>query len=667
MSFLNLRIRGRLYGGFGTLVLFGVGLAGFAVWQLSEIRSQVASMTLQSGNTVRVGDIAAELHATRQAILHYNVDHDAASFAEAEKRLSNTSELLDAAIGNAGSEVQRALYEALAQDVSELKSKRISLGDAVRQMVAGRDLLFVASDTLATDVQKFVEEASSTAFSPTATILEAKVLLVIATNWRFLAARDAKGPAIFRSNVRKAQKQITELVNVDLPPNLRTSLESIKSGVENFAFTFERTSTSLLLGVDQYDNGVTPLMASAMEKIDGIKSSTGQTFQKTTVETEQRVTDTVAAQEAVAGAISLLGLFIAFVSARGIIRPLSGLTSGMRELADGNFEVVLPGLDRKDEIGDMAQAVEAFKTKAELKAQAEAETQLRQDNIIAKKRKQEMSQLADDFEGAVGQIIETVSLASTELESSAATLTSAAEQARQLTALVTTASGEASISVGSVSSATNQLISSINEISDHVEESAIIACHAVEQANKTNDCVGDLSKAAARIGDVVELINRIAGQTNLLALNATIEAARAGEAGRGFAVVASEVKALATQTAKATEEIGQQINQIQAATDESVAAISEIGNTIARMSKISSTIASSVKEQKTATFEIGRSAQQAAQGTLQVSSNITDVQRSASHTGSASSQVLSAAQSLSRDSSLLKTEVTKFLNGIRSA
>jgi methyl-accepting chemotaxis protein len=204
------------------------------------------------------------------------------------------------------------------------------------------------------------------------------------------------------------------------------------------------------------------------------------------------------------------------------------------------------------------------------------------------------------------------------------------------------------------------MASSVNEISRQVLESARMAGGAVNEARKTNDRVSELSKAAARIGDVVELINTIAGQTNLLALNATIEAARAGDAGRGFAVVASEVKALAEQTAKATGEIGQQISGIQAATQESVNAIKGISGTIEKLSEISSAIAAAVEQQGAATQEISRNVQQAAHGTLQVSSNITDVQRGANETGSASSQVLSAAQSLSGDSNRLKLEVGKF-------
>jgi methyl-accepting chemotaxis protein len=384
----------------------------------------------------------------------------------------------------------------------------------------------------------------------------------------------------------------------------------------------------------------------------------------------------VAAQEAASAewtslvigvSAALLLIVTCIFSVFTIARPMRALSVSMQELAEGNFGVVLPGLGRKDEIGDVAAAVEAFKVKAEERARVEAETKIKQDQIVAQQRKADMVRMADDFESAVGQIVETVSSASTELEASAGTLTATAERSQELATTVAAASEEASTNVQSVASATEEMASSVNEISRQVQESARMANEAVDQARKTNDRVSELSKAAARIGDVVELINTIAGQTNLLALNATIEAARAGEAGRGFAVVASEVKALAEQTAKATGEIGQQISGIQAATQESVGAIKEISGTIERLSEISSTIAAAVEEQGAATQEISRNVQQAAQGTQQVSSNITDVQRGASETGSASSQVLSSAQSLSTESNRLKLEVGKFLNSVRAA
>jgi len=363
----------------------------------------------------------------------------------------------------------------------------------------------------------------------------------------------------------------------------------------------------------------------------------------------------------------LMGIAIAlFIGLKAMSQPIARLKLAMEGLARNDLKTEVPEKDRRDEIGDMAKTVEVFKTNAleveRLKAaQAEAERQ------AAEQRRRDMVNLADGFERAVGEIIETVGSASTELEASSSTLATTAQRAQELTSVVVVASGEATGNVQSVATATEELSSSVNEISRQVQESARMASEAVSQARTTTERVSELSVAATRIGDVVELINTIAGQTNLLALNATIEAARAGEAGRGFAVVASEVKTLAEQTAKATGEIGQQITGIQAATQESVNAIKEISATIEKLSEISSTIAAAVEEQGAATQEISRNVQQAAQGTQQVSSNITDVQRGASETGSASSQVLSAAQSLSGDSNRLKLEVGKFLDSVRAA
>jgi methyl-accepting chemotaxis protein len=667
MSFLNLRIRGRLYGGFAALLLFCVALAGFAVWQLGEIRIQVAALTLQSTNTIRASDIATELQAIRRAVLRYAFDHDEKSFAEAETRLTKSSELLEAAVKTTLSDERRASYKEIAKDIEELKAKRVELGEAVKAAGAGRDLLFTDGDKMAADVQKFVDAAEKTDFVQSAAALEAKVLLVRVANWRMLATRDPKGLATFKTNTEKAEAQIAILEKADMPPNLVPLLANVKTGVRKYAEAFAKTGPNVTLGDDIYYKAITPLTVSSVGKLDGVKESIGKAFAKTEADTADRINNTITLQEFVAGAAMVLGLLIAFFIARGIIGPLSGLTSGMKELAGGNFGVVLPGLDRKDEVGDMAQAVETFKVKAEEKARMEAEAKVQQDLVAAKQRKADMIKLADSFEGAVGEIIETVSSASTELEASAGTLTATAQRAQELTTMVAAASEEASTNVQSVASATEELTSSVNEISRQVQESARMANEAVDQARRTNDRVGELSKAAARIGDVVELINTIAGQTNLLALNATIEAARAGEAGRGFAVVASEVKALAEQTAKATGEIGQQISGIQAATQESVGAIGQISGTIEKLSEIASTIAAAVEEQGAATQEISRNVQQAAQGTQQVSSHITDVQRGASETGSASSQVLSAAQSLSGDSNRLKLEVGKFLDTVRAA
>ncbi|MGJ5179653.1 methyl-accepting chemotaxis protein [Bradyrhizobium oligotrophicum] len=357
-----------------------------------------------------------------------------------------------------------------------------------------------------------------------------------------------------------------------------------------------------------------------------------------------------------------IGALLSVQSIRAVLRPMKILNEAMSNIVQNKLDNRIP-VESDDEIGEAlrnlqtVQSIVRFNSEEVKAVQRSAEA----------KRKAEMDKLANEFEGAIGGIVQTVSTASSQLETSAGTLSSTATRSQELATTVAAASEQASTNVQSVASATEELTSSVTEISRQVQESARIATGAVDQARITNDRVNELSKAAARIGDVVELINTIAGQTNLLALNATIEAARAGDAGRGFAVVASEVKALAEQTSKATGEIAQQISGIQAATQESVTAIKDISTTIERLSEISSTIAAAVEQQGAATQEISRNIQEASRGTSEVNSTIVDVQRGATQTGSASGGVLSAAQSLSHESDRLRQEVNRFLSNVRVA
>ncbi|MES2196714.1 MAG: HAMP domain-containing methyl-accepting chemotaxis protein [Pseudomonadota bacterium] len=477
----------------------------------------------------------------------------------------------------------------------------------------------------------------------------------------------ADNEAQFKSRMAQVLKDLPEKAAI-IEPVLSIFQKAFASCNPVIEFASKTTSSDdALKAAGRMTNECVPLIESALvaqtKLVDALVADAAKAADQMTVDANSSIRMIYVAS----GAGLLVGLAIAlWIGIKGLARPIADLKTVMEAFARNELKADVPGTKRRDEVGEMARTVEVFKTNGlqveRMKADQQA-AELRS----AEQRKADMIKLANDFEGAVGEIIETVSSASTELEASAGTLTATAVRSQELTTAVAAASEEASTNVQSVASATEEMASSVNEISRQVQESARIAGDAVEQARKTNDRVSDLSKAAARIGDVVELINTIAGQTNLLALNATIEAARAGEAGRGFAVVASEVKALAEQTAKATGEIGQQISGIQAATQESVSAIKEISGTIEKLSEISSTIAAAVEEQGAATQEISRNVQQAAKGTQEVSSNIANVQRGASETGSASSQVLSAAQSLSGDSNRLKLEVGKFLNSVRAA
>ncbi len=367
-----------------------------------------------------------------------------------------------------------------------------------------------------------------------------------------------------------------------------------------------------------------------------------------------------------AGLALALGAVLSFVIVSAIVKPVNAMTQAMESLSNGDLETQIPAVGQKDEVGEMATAVQVFKDNAIQVKKMQQEQQAAEERAAEEKR-QMMHGMADDFESNVGSVVESVASASSQMRDSAASMSTIAEQTTNQSSAVAAASEQASANVQTVAASAEELSSSISEINRQVSRSSQVSSSAMDEATSADAKIKGLAVAVEKIGEIVQLITDIAEQTNLLALNATIESARAGDAGKGFAVVASEVKNLATQTGRATEEISRQIDAVRTETNESVAAIEGVTKTIGEINEISSAIAAAVEQQSAATQEIARNVEQAAAGTQEVNSNITEVTHASGQTGTAAGEIAEAANDLTSQSETLKSQVSKFLTQVRAA
>ena len=666
--FKSMTIGTRIYSGFAMILALMVALSGAAVFGLWAIDENFGANSRVANQTVNVALIDGNVTDMRRNVLMFADKGDPSRVANINKLREDTFKLLSDTLGTTLAPDRQKMLKKIDEDLrAYLKEfEQVAEQRSKREVAVARMDDAAARATAAFNQAEDAAEAMNNLEAATQVrAMNENFLQACISAMRFLATSDEKNIPSFETAIKTINEYKDAAQNSKIQQVAQLSTTAIGAVGE-----YEKAVKEMVVAASAVDKLITVSMTKNANEIEDIanqlRDSQNQFRDQQQRESEILVsrTETVVAGFSIVGLV--LGLGFAWLVARSITKPVTRMTNVMTILAEGNTEAEIPARDRRDEIGKMAGAVQVFKESMIETMRLRAE-QVEMEKQAVERRKVEMSKLADEFQASVGDIVKTVSSASTELEAAASTLTKIAEVTQELSSTVAAASEQASTNVQSVAYATEEMTSSVQEISRQVQESAQIAGDAVKQAHETDVRIAELSKAAGRIGEVVKLITAIAEQTNLLALNATIEAARAGEAGRGFAVVASEVKQLASQTANATNEIANQIAGMQTATQDSVTAIKEIGGTINRISQIASSIAEAVDEQSAATQEIARNVGEAAKGTRQVASNITDVNRGAGETGSASSQVLSSAQSLAVEGVKLKSEVDKFLMTVRTA
>ncbi|MEQ9639215.1 MAG: methyl-accepting chemotaxis protein [Alphaproteobacteria bacterium] len=666
----DLKIRVKILGGFGLVLAILLSVSAFGFFGFVTVGHEVeefAETAEEAAITARIESAFLKLNVHAREFAHTGDAQQATKVREISTQLDA---LMTQALDHLADESHRAdiekMQSALAIYMKDF-DKAEALDQEFRSLV--NDKLEPNGIKIVEDLDEIVEEArregNAEAVTRAVAVREHALLARLYANI-FIGRHDESFGAKAEGEYAEIATAMTALERSLRTPHERELFQEVQTLLAEYKEVFHKVHDDEV-AIDKLVNGEMAEAAATVTKAaEHLQSEIAKI--EATIRERTRGEVNLAETELLIGAILglIAGIGLAWLLSSAIANPVRAMTSAMGRLADGDLDVDVPAQGRGDEIGEMAGAVQVFKENAEQNKRLEAEAEEQKRRAEAEK-KRAMQDLANGFEASIGSIVDGVSAAATEMQSTAGSMTSISEETSSQANTVAAASQQATANVQSVASATEEMSASVQEISRQVAESTTIAGAAVDEAERLSVQMQALSDNSQRIGEVVKLINDIAEQTNLLALNATIEAARAGDAGKGFAVVASEVKNLASQTANATGEIASQVGSIQTATQDAVGAISGVSETISKINEIASMIAAAVEEQGAATGEIATSVQQAAQGTQQVDSSITQVSQAASETGAASAEVLEAASEMAQQATKLNTEVAEFLQKVRAA
>jgi methyl-accepting chemotaxis protein len=666
LRLIRFRLRTRIFLGFGVLIALLLGIASFGSYGLSVVGEEIDKMDGIAGNMVRLQELALRMEVTRRSLADYHIDPSAESLKEATEAEARVATLLKEASELTLSEQRRAMFDGVSEKLRGLVVKQ-------DRFVSGRDAA-AAERTKLVEVEKRLNSAAlrladsvtasgDSADVASATAVRMALLTVEATTYRVFASSDPEAVAAFKKDAAAVAEALSAAEG-SVSPKIKTAAASLASAFQTYEATFDHASAAMIEGEAIYSDQIRPELRDMQgvtgKALDRLISGFNSTNQKAYATSS----DTLTKQLGLSGVATVIGIALALLIARTIIRPINGMTLAMMRLATGDKASDIPARDNTDEIGDMARAVEVFRINM---IEADRLTAEQDAARAARSRRQDaMDTHTHDFGSSVTGVMAGLGSAAGNMRKAAAIMSESAAAVHSEASETAQGAAKSSADLTAVAAAVEEFTASVGEISRQVEVASGVATQAVQRAETSQITIRGLADSTARIGNVIRLIDSIAGQTNLLALNATIEAARAGDAGKGFAVVAGEVKALAAQTAKATAEIGAQIETVRAATDDTVAAMNEIGGIIGRMGEVSIAISAAVEEQSVTTREIASSIQGVAVSTAQAAEAMGNVVKVADRAGEASRNILTEAGEIGSESEKLRVEVEDFLTAVQN-